>query len=97
MTCGVKYCGGCNPRYARGEALNRIRNHFEGRINFPYAQEGEEYDLLLVICGCTNCCASYDQYSFRLGCLKLWEESQIPQIIEELEKMEQEVRGGKNT
>ncbi|GAB1476615.1 hypothetical protein MASR2M70_14510 [Bacillota bacterium] len=39
MLCGVKFCGGCNPRFERGKALEELKEHFEGRINFEYAEE----------------------------------------------------------
>ena len=32
MKCGVKFCGGCNPRYDRGAAYREIKdelNHIE--------------------------------------------------------------------
>lgn len=90
MKCGVRFCGGCNPRYQRGEALARIREHFRGRIEFPIAEEGPEYDILLVIGGCTNSCASYNQFQFRLACLKMWDASHIAKVIDELETLYQE-------
>lgn len=87
MICGVKFCGGCNPRFQRGETFQKIKEQFRNRIEFRYAKEEEEYDLLLVICGCTNCCATYSQYRFRLGCLKMWDESHTSKIIGELEAL----------
>lgn len=51
MTCGVRFCGGCNPRYERGKALTIIKEHFNGRVDFSIAQENVEYDLLLIIGG----------------------------------------------
>ena len=44
MKYGVRFCGGCNPRYERGEALKTIRKHFEGRVELEIAQEGVPYD-----------------------------------------------------
>ena len=100
MLCGVKYCGGCNPRYDRGGALRKIKDHFEGRqpggqdskgpIEFQYAEEGIDYDVLLVISGCTNNCASVKQYKTKKGIVGIWDGGQIDQAIEELEKLLQE-------
>ena len=92
MICGVKFCGGCNPRYERGNALETIRRHFTGRIDFPHAEEGARYDLLLVIGGCTNCCASHCQYESDLGVIKMWEESHTRDIIRKLEELWREQR-----
>ena len=49
-------------------------------IEFPYAREDEEYDCLLVIGGCSNCCASYDQYDVKGDVLKMWDESHLKNI-----------------
>lgn len=85
MICGIKFCGGCNPRFDRGEALSRIRDHFLGRIEFPHAAEGVRHDLLLIIGGCTNCCATHGQYDAEHGRIRMWEESQIGEVIDQLE------------
>ena len=34
-------------------------------ILFEYAREDEQYDIILVICGCHSRCASYIQYDFK--------------------------------
>lgn len=73
MKCGVKFCGGCNPRYDRGSEYDAIKEIYQGKIDFAYAEEGVPYDVLLVIGGCTNCCASYDQYVTRHGVIKVWD------------------------
>ena len=62
MKVGIKYCGGCNPRYDRAARVKEICSanpHWETE----YAAEGVEYDLLLVACGCTARCASTEQYT----------------------------------
>ncbi|MFA5634485.1 MAG: hypothetical protein WCX60_03565 [Anaerovoracaceae bacterium] len=87
MLCGVKFCGGCNPRFERGKALEELKRHFADRIEFAHAQEGTVYDVLLVIGGCTNCCASYCEYETRKGNIKLWDGSHVERIIDELEQM----------
>ena len=77
MRVGVKYCGGCNPRYDRAGEYEKILAHFAddmgryakdgihtGRAVFEFAEQGGQYDILLAICGCTNRCASTNEYSF---------------------------------
>jgi hypothetical protein len=92
MICGVKFCGGCNPRYERGNALEEIRRHFKGRIDFRYAEEGVRYDLLLVIGGCPSCCASHCQYEAEHDTVKMWDEGHIEDIIEKFERILEEHR-----
>lgn len=56
MTVGVKYCGGCNPRYDRVAAARRLEAAFPA-LTFTPALPGVCYDALLVLCGCTARCA----------------------------------------
>lgn len=83
MKCGVRFCGGCNPRYNRRAVLEEIESRFED-IDFVNAVEGVPHDLLLVIGGCTNCCASYEQFDTKNGVVKIWDQDQIDLICEEL-------------
>ncbi|MCC0660278.1 MULTISPECIES: hypothetical protein [unclassified Clostridioides] len=85
MTCGVRFCGGCNPRYGRGKALAIIKEHFNGRVDFSVAEEDVEYDLLLIIGGCTTLCASYQQYKVKKSYIKIWDFSHIERAINIIE------------
>lgn len=87
MRCGVRFCGGCNPKYDRGGALEAIRAHFAGRMEFVIAEEGVSYDLLLVIGGCTACCASHSQFTTLRVPLKMWDKAHTATIIEKLEEV----------
>ena len=62
---GIRYCGGCNPRYDRDRACGIIRQALSSRAQTEYAREGVSYDALAVIGGCTNCCASTDQFEVK--------------------------------
>ena len=64
MKVGIKYCGGCNPRYDRA-AYVKVLCARHPDWDWEYAQEGVLYDLLLVVGGCTSCCAGYDQYQYK--------------------------------
>ena len=74
MKCGVKFCGGCNPHYQRGD------------IEFEHAEEGPAYDHLLVIGGCTACCPIIDQYTVNGDVIKMWSEDHISKIEQLLEE-----------
>ena len=84
MKIGVRFCGGCNPRFDRGLALEQIRIS-KPDDEFLHAVEGEEYDMLLVIGGCTNCCATFDHFHSHTGVEKIWSEQHIPELVEEIE------------
>ena len=61
LKVGIRYCGGCNPRYDRGAMVKRItEKHPEWDAGA--AREGEHYQLLIVVGGCSACCAAYEQF-----------------------------------
>lgn len=86
MKCGVRFCGGCNPRFDRGAVFRKFQNEMTG-IDFSHAVEGERYDILLVIGGCTACCASYEQFAVDGDVYKIWDQDQIEKVEEELLKI----------
>lgn len=53
---GVRYCGGCNPRYDRVALVKRLEGFFPG-AEFVPAQDGTSYPAALVIYGCPARCA----------------------------------------
>lgn len=63
LNVGIKYCGGCNPRYDRKEFLQTLQKEFD--YDFEIAQSDKIYDVLIVLCGCTNCCADYKKIKYR--------------------------------
>lgn len=83
MKCGVKFCGGCNPHYQRGEAYRKIKGDLP-EIDFSYADENDEYDNLLIIGGCTACCPQYSQYTVKDNVYKMWSEDHIKKIEKKL-------------
>ena len=67
MNIGVKFCGGCNPTYERGEAYKKYRAMYPEH-QFETVNLQKKYDRILVICGCEKAClrdyreAAADEY-----------------------------------
>jgi len=83
MKCGVRFCGGCNPRYDRGKAYKEIREDVKN-ISFFNASEEDVYDILLVIGGCPSCCASYEHFNVKGDIYKIWDRTHIDKLKEDL-------------
>jgi len=79
MRIGVKYCGGCNSKYDRAGALEKMKRELED-YQFSYVKEEEIYDYLLVICGCHVVCAYHEN-------IKYIKEKFIIQSLEDMEKV----------
>ncbi|TCO79523.1 hypothetical protein [Marinisporobacter balticus] len=72
MRIGVKYCGGCNPRYERKAFVDKVSKNLGEMYDLVVAKEGEIYDFILVMGGCMNCCANFKHVETRRGvfCVK---------------------------
>ncbi len=70
LQCTVKFCGGCNPRYDRGDAYRQIREALSGTAQFSLPEAGQHYDVLLILRGCTGCEYLYENIpaAHRLVC-----------------------------
>ncbi len=59
---GVRYCGGCNPRYDRVAAVQRLQVAFPD-VSFSTDISPGGMALLLVVCGCSARCVSLPDLS----------------------------------
>lgn len=60
LHCTVKFCGGCNPRYDRGAAYRNICAQLADVAEFSLPEDGKQYDVLLIVRGCTGCSYLYE-------------------------------------
>ena len=89
LRCTVKFCGGCNPRYDRGEAYQTVRSSLSGAAEFPYPEDGASYDVLLIIRGCTGCPYLYEEIDAAHRVI-ITESPQIADAIREIEQIASE-------
>lgn len=57
VVIGIRYCGGCNPRYDRGAQARRFLQSLTS-VRFTMVRPGETYAAILLICGCETACAT---------------------------------------
>lgn len=84
---GIKYCGGCNPRFERVALIEKVREHFQGKIEFESAKEGQMYDGLLVVGGCSNCCPSYEHFETETEPILIWDQEHYETLIAKINKL----------
>jgi 4-hydroxybutyrate CoA-transferase len=92
MRLGVKYCGGCNPRYDRARFVARLLDEFEGLVNAPIG-EARDVDLVLVVCGCPSRCAEHAALRGRFGKIVIGGERDYEVLRSLLEKSLRACRG----
>lgn len=69
MKIGIKYCGGCNPRFERATIAGRLRRDFPD-AEIASALHGPA-DVIAIICGCPAACASAEGLASRYGAFTL--------------------------
>lgn len=86
LKAAIKFCGGCNPRYERGQAYGFIREKTQDIACFSLPEEGVHYDVLVIIRGCTACPYLYEEIdaAHRLICA---DERDIQTVIEQIRSL----------
>ncbi|MBQ3391795.1 MAG: 3-hydroxyacyl-ACP dehydratase FabZ [Lachnospiraceae bacterium] len=91
---GVRYCGGCNPRYDRVQVIKKLAA-LVPEADFVTAQAGVGYNAVIVVSGCPSQCAKVDDLAvMRDNLLRLngWEDL-LPlkkTILEKLQNKEEQ-------
>lgn len=65
---GVRYCGGCNPRYDRVGMFRRLADMLP-EAEFVLARDAESLCAAIVICGCAACCADTGDLPVEVDCV----------------------------
>lgn len=85
MKVGIKYCGGCNSKFARVSIIEKIKkNNLD--LQFHYVNTTDNYDLIIVVQGCGVACADLSNLNTRKGFLEIKDDN-IENIQARLEKM----------
>lgn len=58
MKVGIKYCGGCNPRFDRISAMEKFKDK-NSDITFESLDIHKKYDKVMLICGCERTCLRF--------------------------------------
>lgn len=85
LTVGIRYCGGCNPRYDRVAAVKALERRFP-QIAFVPADPRQTLNLL--ICGCSAQCVSRDDLHGEL--LFLYQEQHFDAAALRIQTLEKE-------
>ena len=88
MRVGVKYCGGCNPRYDRVDFVARLKAGLGSGVEWSYAGAlAEAPDFLLVVCGCTAACADHRNLTAVHGKRVVFAQDQYAAALEQLSRL----------
>jgi 4-hydroxybutyrate CoA-transferase len=87
LKIGIKYCGGCNPRYDRKKFIEEVQKALGENFIFEITREGNAYDFLLIVGGCTNCCANFKNIQTKKGVFCIKSHHDYEKVIEAIKKI----------
>ncbi len=74
---GIRYCGGCNPRFDRVGVVRKLQEEFP-EVLIEYTEENRQYAAILIVCGCHAACASQSGLPSAAEVLLITSEADIP-------------------
>jgi hypothetical protein len=84
LLIGIKYCGGCNPKFDRAALVQKLKRELGKKYDFEYAKEGTLYDTILVVCGCTSKCAKHENLKSKREKLFIITDSDYNIVLEKI-------------
>ena len=92
MKIGIKYCGGCNPRYDRTNIVEQLKRDLPESDVFP-AVPSAGLDYVVVVCGCKSACALLDGLEGKYGRSVLTESDAYGDLLGELKRIQLKIKG----
>lgn len=74
MKIGIKYCGGCNPKYDRVAFVDKLRKQC-AHCEVKAVNNKETFDCVAVVCGCSVACAGLKDINTRKGFVMVREDN----------------------
>lgn len=87
MTIGIKYCGGCNPRYDRGKLVSQLKNDIQADLHFV-SENTQNADWFIIVCGCESACAIHNSLVGKLGKIVVTSMDDYPGIVKRIKSTE---------
>lgn len=81
---GLRYCGGCNPRYDRVALVKHLQQSLPN-VRFELADADADHAAALLVCGCSAQCVGVSDLTLPADrLLYIYSAEQLPAIREAL-------------
>ena len=87
MNIGIKYCGGCNPKYNRSAFIAGLAAEYKDKIKIEPIKEDVIYDMVIIMNGCSSVCVNISEMKHKDKILSAASEEDFTRIYEEIDKM----------
>jgi len=84
---GIKYCGGCNPRYDRTDLVSRLVEYIGDGHSVETVKQGISYDIIAVLCGCTSACVHHQNLEAKYEKICITSESDTIKLLNIIDKI----------
>lgn len=85
MRIGIKFCGGCNPRYDRGSCVKKLKESFP-KVSWVNTSKEKICDYWLLVCGCQRGCVDSNVFAARQEVIKLYSPTDFEKTRQKIEK-----------
>ena len=86
LKIGIRYCGGCNSSYDRKKLVSSLIEELDSSFNIEIAKEIEIYELIILVCGCANCCVSHEKYNSKKGKIFINNVRNYERLLEDIKR-----------
>ncbi len=84
---GIRYCGGCNPRFDRVQAVQELKTMLPN-VSFVHAGDGTPYHAAVVVGGCASHCAHTEDLTVPADCIvHLMDQKSIASVALNLQQL----------
>ena len=87
MRIGIKFCGGCNPKYDRSKVAEILKEKINKKYKVEYVRDNETYDFVFIINGCQVACASREGFIVLKKSYTIFSLSSFEKILDEINFM----------
>jgi len=86
LKIGIKYCGGCNPRYDRKKFIEAFTSIAGEVYQVSFVKEGECYDYIIVLAGCQSACIDTSSLKYKIQILYVTKPTDPLAFLSKIEK-----------
>jgi hypothetical protein len=78
LKIGIKYCGGCNPKFNRSAFVAGLAVKYKEKVKIEPIKEDIIYDIVIILNGCSSVCVNISEMKHKGKILSVASEKILP-------------------
>ncbi len=87
MNIGIKYCGGCNPRYNRSKFILELKEKYKDNAVIEPIKENALYDVIIIMNGCSSVCVNEHSIKHKGKILSVASNEDFQMVCDEIDNI----------